>query len=153
VNGFSSTLVTVHGRRRIRVSRSACASFSPSSFTVFDSSWPLLSKSLPVATRWPPTFASVARTPSCRRATSLRDPSSSRPEREAFFFALDDHAHRHALHAARAESGLHFLPQHRRQRVAVERSRMRRLSCARTRFSSTSCASASAAFTASSVIS
>ena len=34
MNGFSSTLVTVHGRRRIKVSRNDCASFSPSSLTV-----------------------------------------------------------------------------------------------------------------------
>ncbi len=57
-----------------------------------------------------------------RAAAQLRFeiPVARGREREAFFLALDDDSHRHALHAARAESGLDFLPQHRRQRVAVE---------------------------------
>ncbi len=41
-------------------------------------------------------------------------------EREPLFLAIDDQPHGHALHAARAQPGLHFLPEHRRQRVAVE---------------------------------
>ena len=36
------------------------------------------------------------------------------------FFTLDDQADSDALHAARAESGLHFLPEQRRERVAIE---------------------------------
>ena len=36
------------------------------------------------------------------------------------FFPLDDQANGDALHAAGAETGLHLLPQHRRQRVAVQ---------------------------------
>ena len=50
----------------------------------------------------------------------LEIPVARGAERQALFFALDDHAHGDALHAPRAEAGLHLLPQHRRQRVAVE---------------------------------
>ena len=50
----------------------------------------------------------------------LEVPVARRAERHALFFALDDQADGDALHAAGAEAGLHLLPQHRRQRVAVE---------------------------------
>ena len=50
-----------------------------------------------------------------------RDPSR-RAARNAqpLFLAIDDQADGDALHAAGAQAGLHLLPQHRRQRVAVE---------------------------------
>src|SRR5688572_112412 len=41
-------------------------------------------------------------------------------ERAALFFALDDEPHRHALHAAGAEAGLHLFPEHRREGVTVK---------------------------------
>ena len=41
-------------------------------------------------------------------------------ERAPLFLALDDQANGDALHAAGAQPGLHLLPEHRRQRVAVE---------------------------------
>ena len=47
-------------------------------------------------------------------------PVVRRAERQPLLLALDDQPHRHALHAAGAEAGLHLLPQHRRERVAVE---------------------------------
>ena len=47
-------------------------------------------------------------------------PIDRRAERAALFLALDDQPHGNALHASGAEPGLHLLPEHRRQRVAVE---------------------------------
>jgi hypothetical protein len=43
-----------------------------------------------------------------------------RPKRETFFLAIDDEAYGDALHAAGAQAGLDFLPEDRRQRIAVE---------------------------------
>ena len=50
----------------------------------------------------------------------LEVPVGARAEPPALFLALDDQPDGHALHAAGAEPGLHLLPEHRRQRVAVE---------------------------------
>ncbi len=53
-----------------------------------------------------------------RRAS--RSQKLRRPEAAAFFFTLDDQTDGDALHASRAETGLHLFPQHRRQRVAIQ---------------------------------
>ncbi len=47
-------------------------------------------------------------------------PVDRRAERAAFFLALDDQPNGHALHAPGAQTRLHLLPQHGRQRVAVQ---------------------------------
>ena len=57
---------------------------------------------------------------SLTRQPGLEVPVAARPERPARLFAFHQQPHRHALHAAGAQPGGHLLPQHRRQRVAVE---------------------------------
>jgi hypothetical protein len=50
----------------------------------------------------------------------LEVPIRGRPERPPLLFPFDDEADGDALHASGAEAGLHLLPQHGRERVAVE---------------------------------
>ena len=50
----------------------------------------------------------------------LEIPVDRRAERATLFLALDDQPDGDALHAAGAETRLHLLPEHRRQRVAVQ---------------------------------
>jgi hypothetical protein len=50
----------------------------------------------------------------------LEVPVHRRPERAALFFTLDDEADGDALHTSGTQPRLNFLPQKRRQRVAVE---------------------------------
>ena len=47
-------------------------------------------------------------------------PVGAAAEGAALFLALHDQPHRNALHASGAESGLHLLPEHRREHVAVQ---------------------------------
>ena len=47
-------------------------------------------------------------------------PVLGRTERTPLFLALDDQAHRNALHTSGAQSRLHLLPEDRREGVAVE---------------------------------
>ena len=84
-------------------------------------STPFASKSLPVATRSSPSRASVA--PNARPSADeprFEIPVGRGAERQALLFAIDDQPDGDALHAAGAQAGLDLLPQHRRQRVAVE---------------------------------
>ena len=119
--GFSSTAVTVHGRCAQSASISARPSASDSTRAFLPVSTPFSSKSLPVATRSVADarerrgeFAPVA------GETRLEVPVGRRRELEPLFFAIDDEARGDALHAAGAQAGLHLLPQHRRDRVAVQ---------------------------------
>ncbi len=57
---------------------------------------------------------------SVARQLRLEIPIRRSAKREALFFTIDDQPDGDALHAARAQAGLHFLPEHRRDRVAVE---------------------------------
>ena len=122
--GFCSTDVTVHGTLRAeRLDERASSSASSSSRTFAFFSAPVCaSKSLPVATRSSPSrdqrgdeLAALALETCASRSQYAR-----RAERAPLFLALDDQPDGDALHAAGAQAGLHLLPQHRRQRVAVE---------------------------------
>ena len=122
--GFCSTPVTVHGS--VRANRPRRARRRPASSSMphalrSSARRSAASKSLPVATRWSPTRTSVATNsrPSPRQPR-FEVPVDAGAERAPLFLALDDEPHGHALHAAGAQAGLHLLPEHRRQRVAVE---------------------------------
>ena len=53
-------------------------------------------------------------------SVGLEIPVDPAAKRAPLFLPLHDEPHGHALHAARAQPGLHLLPEDRRERVAVE---------------------------------
>ncbi len=116
--GFSSTERTVKvASPRPSASPRARAS---SSATALADTWPYASKSLPVATRSPSTATSLASNGGLGGGDEVDVPVVGGDVRDALTFALDDQAHRRALHAAGRQAAVDATPQHRRHLVAVE---------------------------------
>ena len=91
LNGFSSTLVTVQGRRRISVSRKPCASFSPSSRTLFEVELALAVEILAGGDALPADFGERGAELGCAAAQlGFEIPVTRGAERETLFFTLDD---------------------------------------------------------------
>ena len=119
--GFSSTAVTVQGRFRHSASTSARPSASDSTRAL---------RPVSVACRVEVLAGRDALGAEARergreltpfaREPGFEIPVRRRPECQARFLAIDNQPHRHALHAAGAQSRAHFLPQHRRHGVAVQ---------------------------------
>jgi hypothetical protein len=119
-----------HRPRQVTIERSTsvAASASDKRRTFLATSTPFASKSLPLATRdVADARQRAAEGPAFSREAGFEIRVARRAEREPLLFAIDDQPDRDALDAAGAQAGLDLLPQHRRQRVAVEAIEMRRL--------------------------
>ncbi len=120
--GRSSTEVTVQGRRCARSSLRLRAAPSSSSRALL--SFRVAGRRIEVLAGGEAGVPDPGQPGNERGARAaevrLEVPVRALVEGTAFLLALDDQAHRYALDAPRAESGLHLLPEHRRDHVAVQ---------------------------------